>query len=144
MLFFQAGRWVKQTVQIAAIILVVNAVSAVILSVWAGHLGIAGANSISQAVQTILLVLYLHRLLKRDLAELIPIMPLLKTMWISLLLLGGLWLFKLLLIPPEMVLWMRIGLTAGFGVVFYGCCAFIFRSEELGTLTAVIKGKKGQ
>ncbi len=142
--FFQAGKWVKQTVQIAAIILVVNAVSAVVLSVWAGHLGIAGANSISQAVQTILLVLYLHRLLKRGLAELISIMPLVKTVWISLLMFGGLWLFKSLLIPPEMVLWMRISLTVGFGVVFYGCCAFIFRSEELGTLVATIRGKKGQ
>ncbi len=131
---FQAGKWIQQTVQIAAVILVVNAVAAVILSRFAGHLGIAGANSLSQVVQTILLVLYLHKLLKCRISFLFSGKRLAKTFMLSTLLLTGLWVFKKYLITPEWPVLLSVSLLISFGVIFYGSCAVLFKSEALESL----------
>lgn len=132
--FFQAGKWVKQTVQIAMVILLVNTVAALIFSKTAGHLGIAGANSLSQVVQTILLVLYLHKLIDCRVGDFIPGKQLLKTVMISSLLLIGLWSFKKVFVPPEQPALLSVSLLIGFGVLFFGSCAFLFKSETLKSL----------
>ena len=139
---FQAGRWIRQTVQIAVVILFVNTITAVIFSRFAGHLGIAGANSLSQVVQTILLVLYLHKLLKCKISLLFSGKRLSKTLVISILLLFGLWGFKKYLIPPDLPVLFSVSLLVSFGVMFYGACAVLIQSEALKLLHAQFSIKK--
>ncbi len=140
--FFQAGRWLKQTVLIAGVVLVVNAISAFIFSRSAGHLGIAGANSLSQIIQTVLLVLYLHRLLKCGMGDVISISRLVKTLIISMLLFACLWIFKAYFIPPMLPIWLNVCLTIAFAIFVYGGFAVIFKSKELQLLISIIGTKK--
>ncbi|MFH2131251.1 MAG: murein biosynthesis integral membrane protein MurJ [bacterium] len=140
--FFQAGKWVRQTVQVAGVVLIVNTSAALLFSKTAGHLGIAGANSLSQMVQTVLLVLYLHRLLKSRPGTLFSAKRLVKTALISVLLLAGLWGFKHLLITPAQPVWVSLSLMICFGITFFGGCAFLFKSEELKYLLTMARFKK--
>jgi len=139
---FQAGKWIRQTVQIAAMILIVNTVAAVIFSRSAAHLGIAGANSLSQMVQTILLVLYLHKLMKCRIGQLFSGKRLMKTFMMSILLLIGLWSFKKYMTSPEQPVLLNVSLLIGFGVILYGSSAILFKSEALKSIRDQFNFKK--
>lgn len=145
--FFQAGRWLKQIVLVAVVVLGVNTISALLFSRLTGHLGIAGANSLSQLTQTALLVLYLHKLLERRIGDLFSIRRLAKTFIISALLAGCLWLFKTFVLAPTLAVSISVSLTIGFAIIVYGCFAVIFRNRELQDLLAIFgltRKEKGQ
>ncbi|MBT3225490.1 MAG: murein biosynthesis integral membrane protein MurJ [Deltaproteobacteria bacterium] len=131
---FQAGKWIRHTVQIAAVILIVNTVAALVFSRTTGHLGIAGANSLSQVVQTVLLVLYLHKLMKCRIGLFFSGKRLAKTVMLSTLLLIALWGFKTYIIAREQPVLLNVCLLIGFGIIFYGSCALLFKSEALKSL----------
>lgn len=138
---FQAGQWLRQTVHVAAIVLVINAITSLLLSRTAGHLGIAAANTISQIVQTVLLVFYLHGHLKQSSGLLFPPIRFLKTITISALLLVILWGFQYLLLPFGLPAVLRVLSTIAFGVGCYTGLAILFKSRELKSLIMLGKSR---
>lgn len=140
--FFQAGRWLSQTVKIAMVVLIVNTVSALVLSRTTGHLGIAGANTISQLAQTILLVLYLHKQIYHKISGLFAFESLSKTIFISLLLFIGLKSFRYFLMGAALPLLADVCLTISFAVILYLGLALLLRCRELQIILSITHLKR--
>lgn len=137
--FFQAGRWLRQTVIVAGIVLGVNTTAALVFSRMVGHIGIAGANSLSQMIQTVLLVFYLHRLSGKDTRLPFSRISIAKTIVISLILLAGLWLLKTQVdLSALPAIWV-VTLTICLAVLFYGVLAALFKCRELKLLLSIVR-----
>jgi len=136
--FFQAGRWLRQTVVAAGIVLGVNTAAALVFAKTAGHIGIAGANSLSQLIQTLLLVSYLHGMLGQGNRGLLSRTRIPGTVAISFMLLAGLWLFRTLLDLSGLPALGVVSVTIAAAVLFYGGLAAVFRRKELKMLLSLM------
>ena len=140
---YQATRNFARTVKISAVVMLTNLFFALVLSQTIQHLGIALANTLSQVVQTILLLFYLQQ---------IQLFGVMKKVF-------NLEIFKNILIAS--VLWVILSQSRDFfyslGFSVYSCLilvttlfvttllllAYVLRSAELVQLIRLIKTREG-
>ncbi len=140
---YQAARFLKRMVQISFFVMIVNIVCAVMLSQVMQHKGIAFANSISQIVQTILLIYFIKE---------IGISGLINTGWIVRFIkilvccsvMGGCVFYfdKYLKTGGAVSLFVTVPADVSAGVISYAAAAYILKCSELKEMMMLVLKRK--
>ena len=140
---YQAARFLKRMVQVSFVVMLVNIVCAVLLSQVMQHRGIAFANSISQIIQTILLIYFIKE---------IGISGLINTRWIARFFknllccfLMGVCVFyfdKYMNAVSSFSPFIMFPANLIAGVITYIAAAYIFKCSELKEIMQILKKRK--
>lgn len=142
---YQAAKYLKRMVQVSFVIMVINIVLAFWLSVEMKHLGIALANSISQAAQTILLLYFIREFGLGKIISLRMMMQIFKIIICCLIMLTGVFYCKKLMINwvgLPLVLTLIINILAG--IICFTFPAYILKCSELMDLILIFTKRKKQ
>jgi peptidoglycan biosynthesis protein MviN/MurJ (putative lipid II flippase) len=131
---YQAAKYLKRTVQISAAVMVINIAFAFGLSRLIGHLGIAAANTISQMVQTVLLIWFINEIAINRLISLEVAVSFAKNFGISIFMLVLLLFVKRQALAYHLPPPVTLPLLIIIGLVSFSLSAFILKSQELNEL----------
>ena len=141
---YQAAKRLKRTVQVSAIVMVVNLLLAFGASRSIGHLGIALANTVSQIAQAVLLVCFIgeisvKRFVSKDLGK-----PILKSLLTFLAMLVILFPLKRQLMLHQLSALSRLSLLLPLGAACFGITAYLLKSKELDALIRLFTKRTGK
>ncbi len=139
---YQAKKHIKRTVHIAGVVLLVNLIGALWFSQKMDHLGIALASTISQIIQTALLVFFLRELSIERFLTIILNKNILKNIIISLILLASLWHFKQLIYLFNFSNLLNVILLITTGILSMLILSVLFKIQELYEFMTLLFGRK--
>lgn len=138
---YQAAKYLKRVVQISFVVMVVNLAGALLFSGYMGHLGIALASSVSQVIQTILLIFCIKDISIQKIPNAFFSLSLYKNVLAAFIMMAGLFACKQYLLPLQLPQILNLFLLASLGGIFFITAGFLFRSEELTQLSKLIRRK---
>ncbi len=131
---YQAAKYLKRTVQVSALVMIINLVVAFGASRYIGHLGIALANTISQAIQTGLLIFFIKEIAIQHLITSQLTRSVLKNVLVCVLMFLALYSAKQQLLLTSIPHLTRLGILILIGVISFGMSAYILRCREIAEL----------
>jgi putative peptidoglycan lipid II flippase len=142
---YQAAKYLKRMVQVSFVIMVVNIVMALWLSVEMKHLGIALANSISQATQTALLLYFIHEFGVGKIISWPMTKQIFKIVICCLIMIAGVYYCKKLMVNwVEWPLGLTLVINIFIGILCFTIPAYILKSSELMELILIFTKRKKQ
>ena len=142
---YQAARYLRRMVQISFVVMIVNIIIALWLSMEMKHLGIALANSISQATQTVLLLYFIHEFGVGKIISLKMIKQILKILFCCIIMAGGVYYCKSFFNTwNKLPLMITLPLNVSIGILCFIIPAYILKCSELMELILIFTKRKKQ
>ena len=142
---YQAAKYLKRMVQVSFVIMVVNIVMALWFSVEMKHLGIALANSISQATQTALLLYFIHEFGVGKIISWPMTKQIFKIIFCCLIMIAGVYYCKKLMVSwVDWPLVLTLVINIFTGILCFTIPAYILKCSELMELILIFTKRKKQ
>ena len=141
---YQAAKYLKRTVQISIAVMAVNLLLAFGASRFIGHLGIALANSVSQIIQTILLVYFIKEISVKQLVSYDLRKSIGRSLLVCIVMLTFLYFVRQQLILYQLSALLRLVLLLPIGTILFGLSAYVLKSKELEELIQLFTKRIGK
>lgn len=138
---YQAAKYLKRVVQISVIVMIANLIGALVFSRYISHLGIALASSISQIIQTILLIFFIGEISIKGVTKNFFSLSLLKNIMAAGVMLIALYFLKENIERFQLPQIFKLITLSLSGILIFIVAGILFKSDELVAFTTLLQKK---